>query len=42
MNIFVVMDGDRLKIQSVAPTDEDAEQNARKALDIAKQPVIDE
>ncbi|ERM01933.1 hypothetical protein Q644_02680 [Brucella intermedia 229E] len=40
MNIFVVEAGDRLTIQSAAPTEEAAENNARKALEIAKKSVI--
>lgn len=40
VNIFVVEGGDRLTIQSVAPTEETAENNARKALEIAKKHVI--
>ncbi|PRA48179.1 hypothetical protein CQ062_22545 [Ochrobactrum sp. MYb68] len=40
VNIFVVQGGDRLTIQSAAPTKETAENNARKALEIAKKSVI--
>ncbi|TCQ73062.1 hypothetical protein EDF68_11926 [Ochrobactrum sp. BH3] len=40
VNIFVVEGGDRLTIQSVAPTGEAAENNARRALEIAKKSVI--
>ncbi|MEN4966844.1 hypothetical protein ABE562_20380 [Brucella intermedia] len=40
VNIFVVEGGDRLTIQSVAPTEETAENKARKALEIAKKHVI--
>lgn len=42
MNIFVVEGGDRLTIQSVAPTEETAENNARKALEIAKSTSLDD
>lgn len=40
VNIFVVEGGDRLTIQSVAPTEGAAENNARRALEIAKKSVI--
>ncbi|MFK3668312.1 hypothetical protein ACI2JN_24045 [Ochrobactrum teleogrylli] len=40
VNIFVVEAGDRLTIQSAAPTEEAAENNARKALEIAKKSII--
>ncbi|WP_248127577.1 hypothetical protein [Brucella pituitosa] len=40
VNIFVVEAGDRLTIQSAAPTEETAENNARKALEIAKKSII--
>ncbi|OYR32440.1 hypothetical protein CES86_0096 [Brucella lupini] len=36
VNIFVVESGDRLTIQSAAPTEGAAENNARKALELAK------
>lgn len=39
-NIFVVKDGDRLKILSAAKTDEIATENARKALDALKAAII--
>lgn len=39
-NIFVVKDGDRLKILSAAKSDEIATENARKTLDALKAPII--